>query len=260
MRAVILAAGRGTRLRPYTTTQPKCLLPFAGQLLLERQLQTLRACGIHDVVIVAGYRADQIVAPGARVRLNACYEETDVVGSLMSVAEDLEGDVVVCYGDIIYERRILEVLLQAPHHDLSVLMDEDWRMYYDARFGSGQHARPGQVVSTNGCLLSTQRPAVAPGEIEAQYIGLVRFGPEGCRLFRQLTRRIDQEHGPRSWRRGRAVRQAAMKDVLDLLIERRMPVHAPTVKRGWLEFDSVDDYHKAQRWHQEGSLHRFIQL
>ena len=62
MRAVILGAGEGTRLRPYTDDRPKCLVELAGRTLLAWQLDALAAAGVSDTTIVTGYRADQILA------------------------------------------------------------------------------------------------------------------------------------------------------------------------------------------------------
>ena len=64
MRAVVLAAGEGTRLRPYTLDRPKCLVPLAGRPLLEWQTTALRRAGIDDVTILTGYRAEQVAALG----------------------------------------------------------------------------------------------------------------------------------------------------------------------------------------------------
>ena len=62
MKAIILAAGEGIRLRPYTLDRPKCLVELVGKSLLEHQLAALRAAGITDITMVTGYRANQIEA------------------------------------------------------------------------------------------------------------------------------------------------------------------------------------------------------
>jgi len=58
MRVIILAAGQGTRLRPFTDDRPKCLVELHGRPLLHRQLDVLRAAGLNDIALVGGYRAD----------------------------------------------------------------------------------------------------------------------------------------------------------------------------------------------------------
>src|ERR1044071_3517735 len=88
---VILAAGEGTRLRPHTLDRPKCLVPLAGRPLLAWQTDALRAAGVDDIVVVTGYRADQIRALGYRTVFNPRYEKTNMVASLMCARDTLDG-------------------------------------------------------------------------------------------------------------------------------------------------------------------------
>ena len=90
MRAVILAAGEGTRLRPHTNDRPKCLVELAGRPLLAWQLDALHAAGVTDVTIVTGYRADQITVGTRRVH-NDRYDDTNMVASLMCARAAFDG-------------------------------------------------------------------------------------------------------------------------------------------------------------------------
>jgi len=116
MRVIILAAGQGTRLRPLTDDRPKCLVELGGVSLLERQARVLAGEGFRDLCVVGGYRADQIESRGFRVVRNPRYEQTNMVASLFCVAEAFDGgdDVLVAYGDIVYERRVLRAVAASP--------------------------------------------------------------------------------------------------------------------------------------------------
>ena len=81
MRAIILAAGEGTRLRPYTLDRPKCLVELGGKPLLVRQVDILRTVGIGNITVLTGYRADQI---------EACYHR-DVDASQGQIPVGAEG-------------------------------------------------------------------------------------------------------------------------------------------------------------------------
>ncbi len=86
MRAVILAAGCGTRLRPLTDNRPKCMVELAGSSLLERQLMVLRAAGIDQITVVTGFRSDKIDADGCHLVHNPDYDVTNMVATLFSAA------------------------------------------------------------------------------------------------------------------------------------------------------------------------------
>ena len=121
MRAVVLAAGEGTRLRPLTADRPKCLVELGGRSLLERQIAVLRAAGISDITVVGGYRADQLRGQTWQVVRNEDYATTNMVATLFCARDtwSSDTDLVVCYGDIVYEQRVLRTLLasRAPIGD-----------------------------------------------------------------------------------------------------------------------------------------------
>ena len=73
MRAVILAAGRGHRLREVTGDRPKCLVRIGDQTLLQRQIQSLRRCGVDEIAVVAGHRAAEVRRDRKSTRLNSSH-------------------------------------------------------------------------------------------------------------------------------------------------------------------------------------------
>ena len=112
MKAIILAAGRGSRLHPYTDSAPKCLTELAGRSLIDRQVATLRSAGVTDILIATGYLADQLAFPGTRQVHNPDWATTNMVESLFVAEADFGDDLIVTYSDIVYEPRIIEALLQ----------------------------------------------------------------------------------------------------------------------------------------------------
>src|SRR5215210_680792 len=115
MQAIVLAAGAGSRLRPLTERRPKCMVELGGVPLLERQLAVLHGAGINDVTIVVGAHADAVEAPQATLVVNPNWKRSNMVASLFCARETLQrgDDVVIAYGDIVYEPRVLAELLAA---------------------------------------------------------------------------------------------------------------------------------------------------
>src|SRR3989338_105336 len=124
MKAIICAAGIGTRLGNYTKNLPKCLLEFEGKSLLERQIETLKSSWIEDISIVRGYKPEKINAHGVKYYENSDFAETNMVVSLMAAEKELSGseNFLVCYSDILYERRLIEYLKESDA-EVSVLVD-----------------------------------------------------------------------------------------------------------------------------------------
>jgi len=122
MKALILAAGRGTRLLPHTEKLPKCLTDVRGKSILERQLEALAACGVHDVIVVIGHLGEQVEAhlreryPSVTFVRNPDYATTNSVHSLWLardlVSDDPEGFLVL-NGDLIFTPAMVQKLLHA---------------------------------------------------------------------------------------------------------------------------------------------------
>jgi choline kinase len=116
-KAIVLAAGVGSRLRPLTADRPKCLLDVGGQTLLDRQLDALQQCGINDVLIVTGYHGERIrEAAGSRAHYldNARYEHTNSLYSLWLAREELNSGSLILNSDVLAPRRLFDRLLRAP--------------------------------------------------------------------------------------------------------------------------------------------------
>ena len=135
MKAIILAAGMARRFGDFLGGLPKCHLKINGLSLLQRQVQSLRTCGIHDLVIVRGFKARTIEVPGARYYLDPDYEHANMVHSLFCAEEELKGDVLIAYADILYDTVSLARLLNATQNDIAVAVDMNWETYYRARYG-----------------------------------------------------------------------------------------------------------------------------
>lgn len=127
MKAIILAAGNGKRLSPYTDDRPKCLLDLGGITILENQLYNIRECGIDEVVIVTGYKSEKIEqflrdydGRGMRIHTiyNPFYRETNSLVSLWTARGEMNQDFVVMNGDDVFEIDLLEKVLETQENNI----------------------------------------------------------------------------------------------------------------------------------------------
>lgn len=103
MRALILAAGRGSRMKKLTEKTPKCLLEVQGKALLDWQIEAIRKAGIEEIAIVTGYERELLVNRGLVEFHNERWSETNMVESLF-IADfwRKDGPCIVSYSDLIY--------------------------------------------------------------------------------------------------------------------------------------------------------------
>jgi choline kinase len=116
-KAIVLAAGVGSRLRPFTADRPKCLVEVGGRTLIEHQLRALRACGVEDVVMVVGYCADRVrrqVGGAVRYIENERYEATNSLYSLSLASAELSSGVLILNSDVLAVPILFDRLMRAP--------------------------------------------------------------------------------------------------------------------------------------------------
>ena len=112
MKAIILAAGRGSRMKNLTDDQPKCLVEMRGKPLLDWQLTALREAGVDQIAIVTGYKGELLMGRGLVEFHNSRWAETNVVSSLACARDWLQAEpCIVSYSDIFYSAQAVQSLM-----------------------------------------------------------------------------------------------------------------------------------------------------
>jgi choline kinase len=197
MQAIILSAGQGTRLGRHTAFRPKCLLPVRGEeSLLELQLQALAACGVHDVCVVTGFRAEQVDAqlrarraptPRVRTLYNPFYDCSDNLISCFLARSEMKQPFILLNGDTVFETRVLERLLETPPAPLTLAVNQ--KASYDA---------DDMKVSLDGTRLCAIGKKLPVDQVQAESIGLMLFRGRGPLLFRRALDLAAREPGRKS--------------------------------------------------------------
>lgn len=240
IKAIILAAGEGTRLRPYTLDRPKCLVEVEGVSLLDRQLAVLGAEGVQNVVMIGGYRAEMLRRPGIELRLNPRYFETNMVWTLFCAEDELEGDMLLCYGDIVYSREVLHAVLNSKA-DIAVAIDLEWESYWRARNEDPLSDAETLRLADDGQILEIGQKPESIEEIEGQYMGLMKFSANGVELLKKSF--CDAKAAGSL--RGKTLEKAYMTDLLQGMIDAGIRLDAVLVHAGWVEVDTVGDLQSA---------------
>lgn len=185
-KAIILAAGVGSRLRPLTEDRPKCLLEVGGRTLIDRQLQTLARLGVADVIVVVGYQSDRIRRHlGNQVRYleNERYEHTNSLYSLWLARENLASSALILNSDVLAAPVIFERLLESRAPD-AILVER------------GEKFEPEDMkVTLNGSYVLDFGKDLPRERAHAHNVGVAKFSKEGAaRLAGCLDRLVETGH------------------------------------------------------------------
>jgi choline kinase len=159
-----------------------------------------------------------------------------MVWSLFCAEDELAGEVVLAYGDIVYSREILRALL-AHRADIAVAIDLDWEAYWRSRGEDPLADAETLRLGADGRILEIGQKPRSLAEIEGQYMGLMKFSPAGVGLLRKTFH--DARHAGQLG--GKPVEKAYMTDLLRAMIEAGHRIDAVPVRGGWVEVDTVGD-------------------
>ena len=261
MKAIILAAGEGKRLRPLTNNTPKCLVNLFGKSLLQWQIETFRSCQIDDISVVRGYLNKMIKFENITYFENPNFKTTNMVETLFCAKEKLSDSVIVSYGDIIFEKNVLQKLIDS-NHDISVVIDKNWKKYWEMRFDDPLTDAESLKIDNDGNIISIGQKVQKINEIEGQYIGLMKFQNSGIEKLKQFYEKTKNQskNKPNPLNPHVSFNQSYMTDFLQGLINEGCKLEAVQIKNGWLELDSIDDYNKYTELFSKKTISEFIDL
>lgn len=260
MKAIILAAGQGTRLNKYTANLPKGMLAFAGKTIIERQIETYRKNGIHDIIIVRGYAAEKIKYRDIKYCTNNEYGSTNMVESLLTAQTEFDDDIIVSYSDILFSDDMLRGMMESRGHFV-VAVDQDWQEYWAMRYGRVDFDTESLEINDQNDIISLGLPDVPPDRIDARYVGLLKFSREGLARILAIMNRDYDKYLDKPWKQsGKIIRQAYMTDLLQAIVEEGETVKAQLFCHGWIEFDTNEDYERACEWVETGEINKLIKM
>jgi len=236
LKAIILAAGEGKRLRPFTLERPKCMVEIGGKSLLERQLHILDHKEISDVIIIGGYKIEMLKGKANKVIENPRYQDTNMVSTLFCAEEELKGDLIISYGDIVYSRGILEKLIYSDA-DISVVIDKDWESYWRKRNEDPLDDAETLKIGKDGNIIEIGQKPSSLDEVEGQYIGLMKFKSKGISQIKSTFYSIKENEGLLN----KSLDEAYMTDLLQTAIDLGNPVTPVFINGDWVEVDTVKD-------------------
>jgi phosphoenolpyruvate phosphomutase len=239
-KAIIMAATRGDELRDLTTDKPKTMVEIHGVPILHRMVTQFRKEQIKEVTVIRGYAKDQVHAPNVSFADNDQFESTGELFTLNVARDQIEGDVIISYGDILFRRYILSSLLDAED-DIVIAVDSEGTKREGAEAGSQDFVTtsiPHSSSFTRGMVwLETMGSDLESDSITGEWIGLLKANTDGSKALQsalaELAGREDFD-------------QLHLYDLLNHVIKQGHKVRVLYITGHWLDVDNLKDLAKAQ--------------
>jgi len=256
-RAIILAAGQGSRLQPLTNNKPKALVDLLGTSLLDRQVNILNSANVTNIEVVAGYHAKKIQKLGYSCSINPQYASCNMVTSLFCALPFIKkaGDLIISYGDIVYQKNNLQKVINSDA-PISVMVDKGWRKYWELRFIDPLSDAESLILNHDNTIAQLGKKTENYADIQGQYTGLIKVRSDKISEFISFYHKLDKT---RTYD-GQDFNNMYMTSFLQLLIDAKWQVQAVCVDHGWLEVDSVDDLELYENLAMKNKLDSFCKL
>lgn len=248
MRAIIIGAGRGSRLMPTTADTPKCFAEVAGQRILDWTLQAFGNNGINRICFIGGYQIEKVRHdyPTFTFRHNTDWENNNILESLMYAQDLMDEPFICCYSDTLFTADVVARVL-ANDEDISLVVDKHWLNRYEHRTEHPSDDAE-KVTVRNGVVTRIHRE-IDEQQAHGEYIGMAKFSTAGAACLREHYHRCREQYTGRPFREAKTFETAYLIHLLQEMIEageRMMHVDTPG---GYIEIDTQQDFDYArQHW------------
>ena len=243
-KALIIAAGLGSRLKKHTENLPKCMLDFGGKTLLQRQLDSYKKNGIKDISLIRGYKKEKINYKGIKYFENTDYKNNNILNSIFYAEKVINGNIIISYSDILFDSSVVERTLSS-NHDISVIVDIDWRGYYVGRKDHPISEAENVIFNSNNEVEKIGKINTENEEVHGEFIGMIKLSNRGTEIFKEHFHRLKKIYWNKPFQRAKTFQKAYLTDFIQELVDIGIKVHCVIIESGWKEIDTVEDYKKA---------------
>jgi len=246
MKVIILAAGMGSRLIPLTNDRPKCMVKLLDDTLIERQIKIFHSYGINDITIVTGYKSKVVDIPDVNYVNNPNYETTNMNESLFCALKPSNSSVLVTYGDIVFEPKIVQQMLEITN-DIRLAVRINWKEYYQNRT---MHplSEAENVLIENGRILETRKNISKALENQqiGEFLGIMMLSSEQIKILLERYSDLKKNHTG-TFHSSSSLHMAYLTDMLQEMIDFGVRINPVFAEGKWFEIDTLEDIKNAEK-------------
>ena len=247
MRAIILAAGSGLRLGQHTKDIPKALLDLNGKSILERQISLLREYGVNEIFVVTGYQREKHILKDIEYIFNPRYSETEQLASMMVARTKIFDDVLVIFGDIIFDSQILQQIL-ASNDDIAMAIDLNWEKSYNEGLCNSHPLDEPVLINQKKILqISAKETSLdIKNQAVGEFLGIIKLSGNGSKIIIKKYEELEKSHVGR-FHDANSLEKAKLADILQELIDSKIEISFIPVNGKWCEIDTPKDLERARK-------------
>ena len=250
MKAIILAAGQGSRLIKSTLGLPKPLIDINGTSLIQRQINLLQKKSISKITIIRGYKLDKFQLKNVNYVDDRKFDEHDQLGSLIAGIHEIKDDVLIIFGDILFDENIIKQMI-LTEEEITVAVDANWRKSYEIR-SDNPIELAGKVLIKNNKILefSENIPIKKEGFEIAEFLGLIKIKKNKTEQIKNILQELMENHKGK-FHDAKSFQYAKLTDFLQELITLKFKITPVFINGNWCEIDTPMDLELARKKFQD---------
>jgi len=246
MKAIIIAAGLGSRLKPYTNEIPKPLVKIGNKTILQNNLYIFNYLGKKDRHVIVGYKKEKFKYKKINYIYNAQFEKNNILESLFCASSKMNSECIISYSDIIFKKSIVKKLIKSKE-DISILVDTNWKKTYKGR--TLHPISQAENVSFNKELFVKKAGKhFTEKQSNGEFIGMVKINTKGCKIFKKYYKIAKKKYKSKKFYNAKTFKKAYLTDFFNFLIDHKINIKCVNIKNNWMEIDTIQDYKKAQNF------------
>jgi len=244
MKAIIIGAGSGRRIGKFAEKIPKSLLDVNGKTILENQFSVLKKNGINNIILVTGPDNYKFNFKEISYVHDSHYAEHDILGSLMEAKDQIVGDVIILYSDIIFDESIF-LQVSESKSDIGIAVDMDWEQAYLGRTEHPKSEAENVLLTNDGRISRIQKNISNSNGKIGEFIGIMKLSDKGSNIFVDKFENLQKSHkGP--FHNADSFDKAYLTDIIQELLDSKIDVTPIFVSGKWCEIDTLQDLNRAR--------------
>lgn len=251
MNVIVIAAGSGKRLRPFTHNTPKGLMKVGNTTIVGSQINIFRSLKLNEINIITGYKKNKFKFKNIKYFFNRDFKINNILCSLFYAKKKLNEDCLITYSDIIFKKKIVKSLLNIKD-DIVIVVDKNWKKNYKERtlhpISEAEKAfydkkKKLKFIGKNILLKNTN----------SEFIGMLKLSKYGAYIFRKYFDIAKKKYYNKKFYSSKKFQTAYITDFLKFLLRKKITIKCHVINSGWMEIDTTEDLVKAQDFFKRNS-------
>lgn len=233
MKAIIIAAGKGSRIPKVSKKKPKCFIKINNVAIIDRQINLLKKNKIKNIFVITGYKANYFNKKKYTCIKNKNYSKNEQMASLMYAQKEFDDDIIVLFSDIIYDEIFLNNLIKFKKDNITLVCQKNWREKYKLRIDHPlNQADKVKIVKNRIVMIGKQ---INEKEANSEFIGMFFIPKKYCKKFINYYKKCKLPN------------KLQIHNFFSHFIDDNGIIKALNIKGNFMEIDTFNDYKIAKK-------------